>query len=247
MALARICIIVIALAALGAPARAQDEPDHWEVGLELGFNAARGNTYLTLFSTTFEVKRLETDLFELAWNATALYGENADSVIARRYRTGLNFDYRPEAKVSPFIFLDAERDKFRKLDVRTNVGAGAKYVLWRSEQTTGSLSAAVLHDYENFTAPLPGEDASRSSARWSIRAKAQGELDNGLALVNTTFFKPVFEEIDDYNIDATTKASLRVSERVALSLSWMFRYDSTPPPDVRKDDQTVQVGISLAL
>jgi hypothetical protein len=38
-----------------------------------------------------------------------------------------------------------------------------------------------------------------------------------------------------------------VSERVALSLSWMFRYDSTPPPDVRKDDQTVQVGISLAL
>jgi hypothetical protein len=38
---------------------------------------------------------------------------------------------------------------------------------------------------------------------------------------------------------------MKLSELVALSLSWTVRYDSTPPLDVRKDDQVLQIGLSL--
>jgi putative salt-induced outer membrane protein YdiY len=224
---------------------AQEPAEAWDIVVELGLNAARGNTTLTLFSSSLEVTRLDTDRFELAWSASGLYGENADSVIARRYATALSFDWHPEATISPFVFVDAARDRFRKLDLRTNGGAGAKYVLWREERTSGSISAAVLHNYENFTTALPDLPASRSTARWSVRPKAAVELANGLKLEHVSFFKPVFEDLSDYDFDASTKTSLRVSERLAFMVSWVTRYDSTPPPDVHKADQTVQLGISI--
>lgn len=237
-------LVGVLLAPLGAFAQ-EVPPDAWKVSTELGFNAARGNSHLTLFSTSLDVSRLDTEVFELSWSLSALYGENADSVVARRYRTGLNFDWQPEARVSPFVFVDAERDKFRKLRVRTNAGGGAKYALWRAARTSGSISAAVLHDYEGFTVPLPGGATSRATARWSLRAKADGELENGLVLETVAFFKPVVDEFDDYDIDARTKVGLKVNERVGLMLSWAFRYDSTPPADVRRDDQVLQIGLTL--
>jgi putative salt-induced outer membrane protein YdiY len=239
---------VLCAALLCAPGQlsAQEQPpEAWDVGADLGLSATRGSSYLTLFSMSLKVTRLETSMYELTLTAKSLYGENADSVVARRYQGGLTFDWKPDERVSPFVFVEAERDRFRKLDRRTNAGVGAKYVLWNAERGEASLSTAVLHDYQRFTQALPDGDNSTSNARWSVRARVRHEFRNGLALENVTFYKPVFDAFDDYDIDAATKASMKLSELVALSLSWTVRYDSTPPLDVRKDDQVLQIGLSL--
>jgi putative salt-induced outer membrane protein YdiY len=250
------CLMLAALPALvpstaraqTPPAQQEEVPDRWGIALDLGFNGAKGNNSFAILTTGLRVKRLETASYELEWSTMFRYGESDGDVIARNIKTGLTFDLHPEDLISPFVFADAERDAFRKLDVRTNAGAGVKYILTRSETGELSISGAALHDYENFTQPA-GDSAlmSRSNARWSVRGKASKQFSNGLRFENTSWYKPVWDDGSDYNIDTLTKVSVRLSSRIGLNVSWNYRRDSTPPPNVKPDDQTFQAGVTIEL
>jgi len=236
------------LAQEAAPATTDTTPDRWDAAIEFGFNGSTGNTRLTVLTTGFRVKHLETDRYELEWSAAFRYGESDDEVIARSFESGLGWDLWPEAAWSPFAFATLERDAFRRIDLRSNAGVGAKRTFVREENAEVSLSAAVLHDYENFTTPTD-EDAvaDRTNARWSIRARGHRQFENGLRFDHVTFYKPIWDDGTDYNIDSNTKVTILVSDRIGLNLSYTFRRDSTPPPDVERNDQIVQAGLTIQL
>lgn len=249
-------IAVAALLAAGAPLSAQDvppdpdeeAPDRWDIAVDLGFNGSSGNTRLTVFTTGLSVKHLQTDLFELEWKSAFRYGESEGDVVARALRSSFSADYRPQDRWSPFVFSLFERDPFRRLDALTNLGAGVKLTFLRSDAAEASFSTAGLHQYENFTEPR-GATAldSRTDARWSFRLRASRSLGENVRLENTSFYRPVWDAADDYDIDAITALEVRLGERIGLKLSHAFRRDSTPPQDVEKNDQIVQVGITVQL
>src|SRR5918994_3568354 len=54
-----------AMAQVEAPPPMDEELDRWDFTLDLGFNGSRGNTRLTVLTSGFRVKHLQTDLFEL--------------------------------------------------------------------------------------------------------------------------------------------------------------------------------------
>ena len=240
---------VMIAAALSAPAAAQqaaEPPDRWAFTFEVGFNGASGNTELAVLTTALGVKRIETDAFELDWTASYRYGESEERVVARNIRSSLSFDLWPAARWSPFVFVDAERDPFLRLDIRTNAGSGVKYTFVERENSAVSLSAAVIHSYEEFGTPAGATPIdARSDARWSLRGKASHTFENGLAVENTSWFKPVFDDTGDYNIDATTKLGVKLSSSIGLNFSHTYRRDSTPPPDVETDDQVLQIGLLI--
>jgi putative salt-induced outer membrane protein YdiY len=251
--LAHVGLAVLLMAAMrtglsGQEPAAQAAPERWDGMFELGFSGATGNTSLAVLTTGFRVKHLETERYELEWSVNYRYGESEGQVIARSMKTGLSYDLHPEAAWSPFAFVDAERDAFRRLDVRTNAGVGAKRTFVNHDTASFSLSAAVLHDYENFrTAPDQESVASRSNARWSLRAKGHRVLTSGVRFDHVSFFQPVWDEADDYNIDTNTKATVLLTERVGVTFSYTFRRDSTPPPDVEHNDQIIQAGVTIQM
>jgi putative salt-induced outer membrane protein YdiY len=223
-------------------------PDRWDGSFDLGLNGATGNTSLAVVTTSIRIKHLETRRYELEWSVSFRYGESDGKVVARTIRSGLAYDLYPEATWSPFVFVDAERDAFRKLDLRTNAGAGVKRTLVNMEVASFSLSAAVLHDYENFAQTAGDEPlASRNNARWSLRAKGHRVLARGIRFEHVTFFQPVWDDARDYNIDTNTKATVLLTERVGVNIGYNFRRDSTPPPDVVRNDQIIQVGVTVQL
>jgi putative salt-induced outer membrane protein YdiY len=232
----------------GQAAAGQDAPERWDGAFELGFSGATGNTSLAVLTTAVRIKHLETERYELEWNLNYRYGESEGQVIARSMKTGLSYDLHPEAPWSPFAFVDAERDAFRRIDVRTNAGAGAKRTFVNGDTASFSLSAAVLHDYENFR-NSPDQDLApaRSNARWSFRAKGHRVLTSGVRFDHVTFFQPIWDEADDYNIDTNTKATVLLTERVGVTFSYTFRRDATPPPDVEHNDQIIQAGVTIQM
>jgi putative salt-induced outer membrane protein YdiY len=246
--LAALLMCVTQTAVSGQEEAGQAAPERWDGVFELGFSGATGNTSLAVLTTGFRLKHLETERYELEWSLDYRYGESDGQVIARSVKTGLSYDLYPEAAWSPFAFVDAERDAFRRLDVRTNAGAGAKRTFVNHDTASFSLSAAVLHDYENFRATPEQESlASRSNARWSFRAKGHRVLTSGVRFDHVSFFQPVWDEADDYNIDTNTKATVLLTERVGLTFSYTFRRDSTPPPDVEHNDQIIQAGVTIQM
>lgn len=243
-------ITLALLAALIPCAAAGQAPDtasdRWAAALDLGFNGARGNTEIVTFATGFQLERLETRRFALEWNVGFRYGESEGHVVARNVQSSLNFDFYPSERWSPFVYVAAERDPFKRLDLRTDGGAGAKYTISDDDAASASLSLALLHRYENFSAEAGSlRPSTLNSARWSLRARAARRVRDGLRVENTTFYKPVYDRPGDYDLDSVTKLSVLLNSRLALAFSYLYRVDSTPPADVGREDQVLTAGLTV--
>jgi putative salt-induced outer membrane protein YdiY len=231
-----------------APATADTVPDRWEAAFDLGFNGSTGNTRIAVLTTGFRIKHLETERYEMEWTVSYRYGESEGEVVARNLRSGLSYDLHPNAAWSPFLFVNAERDAFRKLDMRTNAGAGLKRTFVDGEEASLSLSGALLHDYEDFTEPVGDEFlTTRNRARWSVRAKGHRLWEGGLRFEHVTFFQPVVQSAADYNIDSSTRLTFFLTDRIGVNVSYTLRRDSTPPPEVEHNDQILQAGVTVQL
>lgn len=221
-------------------------PPSWSLGMDLSFSGASGNDRTLLLISGLKLTHLRTDRFEFEWSGDVRYGRSEGREVARRLRTGVKLDISPQARWSPFIFSTAERDPFRKLDVRASGGAGVKHILWQSDAGSASLSAAGLFSYEAVE-PEDGVPAGPSEqvARWSWRLKADRKLAEHVRLEHTSFYQPIWDRLGDYLIEARSGLTVRVSERVGLSLGHQFDRDSTPAQGVLKDDHVVTAGLSL--
>jgi hypothetical protein len=218
-------------------------PDRWKVGMDLMFTGTSGNESLVVLSTGGRVTHLAKKDFELEAAVSARYGRSGGAEVARSLKGSLKFDLHPEARWSPFVFVQAERDPFRKLDVRAGGGAGAKYTVVKSKRAELSFSGAALYSYEAVQASEPGVDPLRRDARGSWRALVRGELPSGFRFEQITFYQPLLHDAGDFLLEAKTSARARVTRSVAVTLSHSYQHDSTPPPQVLPSDHRFETGL----
>lgn len=221
----------------------EEAPDRWAAALDLGFASSSGNSDLTSLTTGVRLKHLQTNLFKLEWSISFRYGESQGTVVARNLQSKLEFDVGKAARISPFVFASAERDPFRKLDLRARTGSGVKYTFYRQDPGEASVRLAAQYSRENFT-PAAGQDA-RTDGAWSMEFKGNRELGGNVKIENTTTFTPVFDDFADHNLDMASKISSRITKHLALTLTHAYGYDSTPADGVGRTDQRFQAGLTI--
>jgi putative salt-induced outer membrane protein YdiY len=233
-----------------SPAAAQSEEPvaerRWQASAEFAYADQTGNRTLRVLTGGLKASHLQKDLFRLDLTLQSRYGESDESVVARSHYGSLAFDLSPSATWSPFLFGEAEHDRFKRLDARVSAGAGAKYTIYRGEetQTEASLSAALLLTHETFVPSL--EDPappSRTVGRWSFRARGTQDLPAGARIHNTTFFQPLYDEMADYLLRSESSVRMSLTERLAFSVSYQWNRTSLPPEGVSPDDRILSTGL----
>ncbi len=236
---------------LAAPAVAQNAPDRWRSQLELGFNGSSGNSSFGILRTGASVKRLETDLYEFELSGLVRYGKSEERVIADDQRGTIKFDWKPDTDFSPFAFVSGSRDQIRRIDLRLNSGAGAKWTFWRGanpEATKASLSLAGVVDYENFNLATTSTAAETKSAlRWSARLKLDHTFGSGATIEHVTFYQPQIDSFGDYVIEMTNTLSTRLLSNLSLAIQHEYLHDEVPPPDTEPNDQKFSVVLRVSL
>ena len=226
-------------------AQETDEPaDLWRVLIDATYSGSAGNQSLSFFDGGLRVSRLEPQAVELELNARGRTGTDNGMRVAESYTLALKADAMPEARLSPFVFGSAERDRFKLLDLRTNAGGGVKYTFLRAEDTEVSLSLAGLHNREDFRiadAPV------QTDGRLSLRLKGAHELRDGVRVESVSFYQPVWDVFDDYLMQSENILAVQVFSLLAVTGSYVYQRDSTPPSDVESDDHHVKLGIQLQL
>lgn len=234
-----------AMVATGLQAQDQPEdPDRWKGEVGLSVNGSGGNERLTVITGQLGLAHLETNRYELDFNGRARYGRSEGVEVARSVRGSLSAEFRPAARLSPFLSGTAEHDRFRRVDLRMNTGAGFKHTFWREGWSDVSLSGALLYWYEQLA--RDDSDGPTHTARWSWRGRARHRLDSGARLEQTVFYQPTWERLDDYVLEAQTTVRLALSQSLSLNSSFLYQRDSTPAPEVAPDDWSIAVGLSLA-
>jgi len=232
-----------------AAAAVQEEPpDRWQLAVDLGFNGQVGNTQLVALSTGFQIKHLETQHFEFELSAGYRYGRSRGETVARSAQTRVTVNAFPQARWSPFVFSTAERDRFRRLDLRSNGGGGMKYRVWSSQRGRLAFSAAALYSYENFTPTATAPPSpTRQDARWNVRVEAERRLGDAAKITHSSAWQPVWDHASDFDVEVTTTLATRVSESVSMTMNHVYQHDSFPPEGVKREDQRLVVGLRLDL
>ena len=220
--------------------------DRWAAAAELTLTDTSGNQDLTVLTTGFSLRHRLTELFQFELQLQARYGANDHERAAESYRGTLNFDLTPAGTWSPFFFATAEHDPFKRLDVRVNSGAGAKYRIYKEKNgNDASVSLALLHSYEALkdeAAP-----ATTQSARWSLRVKGQTRLREGVTLGHMTQYQPVYDQFGDYLLYLETNLKVLINSHVALSISHELNRDTTPAVGVGADDRLLKAGVIVEI
>jgi len=234
------------------PARAaeaaQEAPDRWALAVDFGFHGQVGNTQLVALSTGFQLRHLETQNFELELGANYRYGRSRGEIVARSTQMRVTVNALPQARWSPFIFSSAERDRFKRLDLRSSGGGGLRYRFWRSDRGRASFSTAALYDYENFSGSAgSATNGTRQNARWRILLEAESRIGDQARVKHASSWQPVWDRASDYDVEVTTSFATRVTERVSMTLNHVYQHDSLPPEGVKRDDQRLVAGLRLDL
>lgn len=240
---------LVALTAFSATATAQapeEQPNRWSTEAGLALQSSGGNESLTVFTTNLGLSHLRTDVFELSLDTRFRYGESEGERVAENLHGEANFDLWPEATWSPFLFATAEQDPIKRLDARFNGGAGAKRTFWQNGWSEVSLSGAVLYSYENLEVPDSLGTGVTQTARWSWRVRGRKEIGASSRLEQTVFFQPAWNDLDDYQLESTTAVRVALSERLSYTTTILYQRDNTPAPDVKPDDYSISVGLSLS-
>jgi hypothetical protein len=227
------------------PAHSQEPgPDRWKFSTELNYTGQSGNRNLHLLTGAFKVTHLQTESFEMEAAVQTRYGRSEEEVIARAHGASLALDLTPHHTVSPFFFSSAERDPLRRLEMRTQSGAGAKYTFYRGPQSSeGSISLGMLHSYEHLVAAgEPLERDVRHLARWSLRGRASRTLRPGLSFSHVSFYQPVVDQMADYLLRSTTSAKILMLDRFSLTVSYQVERNSMPPEGVEPNDFLLRTG-----
>lgn len=243
-ALIPLALLIATTASAQEPAT-NPKPETWAATVDLAFSGASGNDRTVLLTSGFTLSHLQTERFELEWSGSVRYGKSEGREVARNLKSGVKLDLMPNARWSPFFMVNAERDPFRKLDLRSNSGAGVKYTFWQGDAGVASISVAGLHSYEDFTADpdLPLEP--RQTARWSWRFKGSRDLGERVRIENTTFYQPVWNRGSEYLLNMDSSLRVPMTQRISLTLSHSYARDSMAPAGVHKDDHLVKAGLTI--
>jgi putative salt-induced outer membrane protein YdiY len=232
-----------------ATLEAQDAPDtspqRWKASAELSYSDQSGNRTLRVLTGGFKASHLQKDLFRLDANLQSRYGEADDGVVARNHYGSLAFDLRPNERVSPFVFVDAEHDRFKRLDLRLSSGAGAKYVFYRApgNRDEASLSLAMLVSHENRVPTANDPRETRTIGRASLRIRGNQQLPSGVRLQHTSFYQPMVDQLADYLLRTESGVRVTLVERLALSVVYQFNRTALPPEGVAPDERLLRTGI----
>lgn len=223
-----------------------EKVDRWAAAAELSMTAASGNQEMTVVATSFTLRHLRQELFDFQLKLQARYGSSRGEQVVENYQGTFNFDIGPRHRWSPFIYSTAEHDPFKRLDIRVNSGAGAKYRLYRTEDRgEASLSLAMLHSYEALSSGTA--TPTKNTARWSVRLTGTRKLRDGVTLSSEALYEPVVDDVGDYLLTFDAGLKVLVTQHIALSVTHEYNQDTTPAEGVGEIDRLLKAGIIIEL
>ena len=222
-------------------------PPPWKLSAEASYTDQSGNRVLRLLTGGISASH-QHPRYLLDASLRSRYGKSEGEVVARSHFLTLGLDLDPTDTWSPFLFAEAERDEFKRLDLRFSSGAGAKYTLHRGadSKAEASISLALLYSHENL-APAAADPfpANRDLARWSVRLRGARELRPGLSARHVSFYQPAWDQMADYLLRSETGLKILLTERLALSVEHQHHRTARPPEGVAPDDRLFKTGLII--
>jgi len=234
--------IAVALFAAGA-AQAQ-----WTGKAELGLLYSDGNSEAKSANGKFDLTH-EGTTWKHNFYAAALYGENAAFATAERYEASYKGDRKLTDRLSWFVALRAEQDKFSGFAYQATLSTGVTYKFIDSAVTKfdGSLGAGYRQLQPQL---LIKTDAGE------VLQRIKGEEDSEPVVTLASNYEHAFNDSTKITNKFLTEAGsdntavqndlalqVNMTDVLALALGIGVRYNTDPPPLAEDTDTLFTVNL----
>jgi hypothetical protein len=229
------------------PEAAEPPPDRWTFAAEMSFTDQSGNKSLRLLTGGLKFSHRDKNAFELDGSLQSRYGQSDGEVVARNYFGTVNFSPYKQSRLAPSFSMKAERDPFKRLDVRFVSSAGAKLTPYRKDKA-GELSLFLMTSYEfqNLQTQV-GDDAEEFThvPRWTMEMRGNQKLNSSVTANVQSSYEPSWGEMANYLLRSQTGLKVLLTEDLALSVEYQFNRTNQPPEGVAPDDRLFKTGIII--
>lgn len=233
-------VLVVLAGALAPSLRAQDT-DSVKVTTDLGYVNSGGNTDMTSLNAGEELVA-RFGAWGIKQTFGAIYGRTNDTVSTSLWRSSLRGERGIGGRVGVYLVGAFDRNTFAGISRRFEEGAGL--VVRPVETPTDRLE---LEGGGGFTQQrsTTGETRSFPSARGAATYKRSLGASSTAQL--TTEVLPNLEETSDTRVNSRAELVAPLSQRLALKLSYVWRFDNQPEPTFEKSDRIFTAGLQITL
>jgi len=220
----------------------------WTGKAELGILFADGNTESKSANAKIDFTHEGVDWKNNIY-AAALYGENAEFANAERYEVRYQADYKITDKLSWFLALRGEEDRFSGFAYQATASTGATFKMIDNNDTKFDVSLGA--GYKRFQ---PQVLIQADSGEVLDRIRGEDDDDPVATLgsnyehafnASTKITNKFLTEAGNENTSVQNDLALQVSmfEAFALAVGIGVRYNSDPPPLAESTDTLFTVNL----
>lgn len=155
----------------------------------------------------------------------------------------LRHNYRVLPWLSSVAFVQGQYSPFRRIETRVLVGAGGRFDVVRHEKWNVALGATLMREDEELTGRTDGFTAD---CRFSFFTSVVRDVSEGVDIDVTGFYQPLPGDFSDARAFAAVNLRFEITENLYSLFNYGLEYDSRPPADVKKSDQTLRYGFGYS-
>src|SRR5690606_18812837 len=239
-------------AVTSAPAWAQVtlKPDgQWRHAIGLGLSYASGNSESSTLTLNADGVR-QTGYDKWSYYGKALRAESDDETTGDQIGLGTRYERDINGRVFGFGQADYLRDRPANLSRRGSVGGGLGYHVFKTDTLTWDVFGGVGYTHDRYIEPTDVGGATRTT--WGYTELLVGEESNHQISDSTTFRQrfviyPNMSESGEFRAQLDAGLSVAINERMSLTATLTYRYNSDPGAGFEKDDLLLVTGISAKI
>jgi putative salt-induced outer membrane protein YdiY len=195
-----------------------------------GFSQTTGNSQLRNASLLGDFVARSEQL-RLTINGRYIYGDNANTLIARNARVTTKLDFFITKRFFWFASAYFENDRFQDLKMRTALASGPGYQLIDRGEFGGIFKDMTLYveaglSYFNEDFRI-APDASSFRGRWSVKFNWP-LFDDRITLYHFDEFYPSIEDFSDYYLTMDNGVRFKLIDGFVSAFQITTRYNSRP-------------------
>lgn len=222
--------------------------DLWAVTGSLNLAGTGGNARASTLTTPFNFVRASNTSRTSAYFNSIRSTATIDGISAQTARA-IRGGWAHSRNVTPRVFLngfnDYEYDKFQALDLRTVLGSGIGFQVWRRENSRLDLLGGAAWNREKFGPPPPAVEFTRNSAEaywgndFSHKLNSRVALTQGFRMFNN------LTNTGEYRVNVDLGATASLLKWLTWNVSLSDRFLSNPVPGRRNNDFLYSTGFGF--
>lgn len=220
----------------------EPEDDPSELLLDFGLVNTSGNDDVTTATIKDEYTYDLKGPWAFSQRASWLYTQQDGETNANTITAGLRADRDLTPRLAMYATVGYYRAPFSGVSQRFDEGAGLAWKAVTASRDSLDLEAGISFVQERTTDDL---DDNYTAARLAGNYKHM-LTDRAYAGASATY-RPDLSSLDDYLFDAEVFLAAPLGRWLALRVSYLLRYNSSPPDDFESTDTIFTTGLQIQL